>query len=69
MQNRLKYYRHILQIDSQKEYAEILGVSAWTINRWEKQLVQPDITSMYKVFLRLKTRIPDLHMEDLLSPD
>ena len=69
MRNRLKYYRHLLQFDEQKDFAEFLGFSAWSVNRWEGQKTQPDAESLYKIFLRLRERIPDVHMEDLISPD
>lgn len=65
--NKLKYFRHRLQIDTQIEYAEFLGFSGFSVNRWEKQVSQPDITSTFKIYLKLKERIPDLHMEDLFE--
>lgn len=71
LKNKLKYYRHKLQIDTQREYADLLGFSGFSVNRWEKQAAQPDITSTFKIYLILKNHIPELHMEDLFeqAPD
>lgn len=67
VKNRLKWWRHELRIDSQVEFARLLGVSHYTLNRWELQQIQPGRDALVKIYLKLKPLIPDLHMEDLLE--
>lgn len=72
MKNKLKLYR--LQLAAregrditQAEFAELLGVSRWSLNRWEKQAVQPDSYALYQVWTRLKQYFPELNMQDLFD--
>lgn len=72
MKNKLKFYRLQLAARegrdiSQIEFAELLGVSRWSLNRWEKQVVQPDLQTLYKVWVKLKAYFPGLNMQDLLE--
>lgn len=67
IRNRLKHFQHILEIDKQKDFAEFLGSSQYSVNRWQKQISQPDTESLIKIYLRLRERIPGLHMEELFE--
>ena len=67
MRNRLKYWRHQLLFDRQKDFAEWLEVSAYSLNRWEAQATQPDLSSLWKIYKRIKEKFPEIHIEDLLE--
>lgn len=64
--NRLKHFRHKLEME-RIEFAELIEVDYNLYTRYEKHDKQPERDSLYHIYLRLKTRIPDLHMEDLLE--
>lgn len=67
IKNRLNYWRHQLLIDTQTEFASLIGVSDYSLNRWEKQKEQPGLNNLLKIYLKLKELIPDLHLEDLIE--
>ncbi|MEW8957834.1 MAG: helix-turn-helix transcriptional regulator [Moorella sp. (in: firmicutes)] len=67
VRNRLKYWRHQLQIDSKREFASLIGVTEWSLSRWEHQKAQPSLDTLIKIYLRLKSKLPDLHLEDLID--
>jgi len=67
MKNRLKYFRHKLEIDSKREFAKMLEASYRAYIRWEAQEAQPDLPSAWKVYKNLKKRIPGLHFEDMFE--
>jgi len=67
MKNRLKYFRHKLQIDTQTEFAELLGLAKYQLSRFENQRGQPNIETAIRIFQRLKPLLPDLHLEDLFE--
>ena len=68
IRNRLKSIRHKLEIDTQTEMAQLLGVTRQQVSRWESQAYQPNTEMLYRLWLALRTRLPDLHMEDLIEP-
>lgn len=51
----------------QKDFAEFLGVSRFSINQWENQKKQPNVETLCMIFEKLKKELPDLHMEDLIE--
>ncbi len=67
MKNRLKYWRHQLLIDTQTEYAKLLGVRHQQISLWEKQKQQPTLETLVKLWLILRTLRPDLNLQDLIE--
>jgi len=67
MKNRLKYWRHQLLIDTQTEYAQLLGVRHQQISLWEKQKQQPTLETLVKLWLILRTLRPDLNLQDLIE--
>lgn len=50
VKNRLKEIRHELYIDTQKEFAELVGVTRQQINLWENQKTQPAIETLVKLW-------------------
>lgn len=67
LKNKLNYFRHQLCFNKQKEFAVYLGVSKYSLNRWESQIVQPDVISLWKIYLKLKESYPELHLEELFE--
>lgn len=67
VRNRLKSMRHRLEIDRQTDFAELLGVSPFSLNQWEQQKKQPNTETLCRIYFRLKEKIPDLHMEELID--
>lgn len=67
VKNRLKEIRHELYIDTQKEFAELVGVTRQQINLWENQKTQPAIETLVKLWLRLQQKIPEINLQDLLD--
>ena len=66
MKNRLKRFRHKLEMD-QKEFAAYLGVNYSMYNRWEKQNVQPNVEKLVYLRNRLRNDFPELVIDDLLD--
>ena len=66
MKNRLKFYRHQLQM-TQREFAAHINVHYAAYNRWERQHVQPSLDKLYDIWQTLKKDFPDIHIEDLLN--
>jgi len=62
LKNRLKYWRHMNQME-QKEFAEFLGVARQQYNRWERQVVQPNIETAWALAKKLNTKMDDLFEE------
>lgn len=67
IRNRLKSIRHQLEIDTQKEFAIFLGVARPQVNRWEKHKEQPTLETYYKLWKIIKTRLPDINLQDLFE--
>lgn len=65
--NRLNYWRHQLLFDHQKDFAEWLGVTQSQINLWEKQRQQPNLETLIRLWQRLRERIPDINLQDLID--
>ena len=68
IRNRLKSIRHRLEIDTQTEMARVLGINNQQLSRWENQQGQPNLETAFKIWMALKPRLPDLHIEDLFEP-
>ena len=69
VKNRLREIRHGLYIDTQVEFAELLGVTRPQVNKWEKQKEQPSMETSFKIWKRLRTRLPDINLQDLFTED
>ena len=65
MKNRLIVYRQKLNM-SQREFAELLGVTREQVNRWERQRLQPDTETLWNIWQRLRANF-DINMQDLLE--
>lgn len=63
IRNRLKYWRHQHQMN-QKEFTAFLEVNYYQYSRWERQEVQPDIHSLWKIKKKLGCQLDDLLEED-----
>lgn len=69
IKNRIKYWRHYLQIDTQREFAELLGVPPALVSLWERQAKQPSTENLYQIWLTLRQYIPEINMQDLIGPE
>ena len=47
--NKLKWWRHHLMIDTQKEFAEVIQCTPQQVNVWEKQESQPNVSTAYSI--------------------
>lgn len=56
-------------MDKQTEYAGFLGVDNGQLNRWEQQKVQPGLETMYRIWKHLKTKFPEINMQDLIEDE
>lgn len=65
--NRLKYWRHQLKIEEQLEFARLLDVNPWYIERWEEQKIQPSLETFCKIRDRLKRLLPEISLDDLID--
>ncbi|MEN6349358.1 MAG: helix-turn-helix transcriptional regulator [Syntrophomonas sp.] len=65
VRNRLKFWRHQLLIDTQTEYASLLGVTRQQISLWENQSGQPNPETMIKIWKKLRVKLLDLNLQDL----
>lgn len=54
VRNRLNDIRHEMKMNTQKEFAELLGLSAWQLNRYEKQAIQPELETALVIAEKLK---------------
>lgn len=69
IRNRLKYWRHQLLIDTQTQFAEFLGVTRQQLNVWERHEGEPSLETAYKLWIKLKEKIPDMNLQDLFEKD
>jgi len=68
LKNKIKSWRHRLEIDSQREFAKLLGVSHTQVNRWEQQIVQPDLKTSWKIAVKISNLIErKVYIEDLFE--
>ncbi|SFR16872.1 putative transcriptional regulator [Desulfoscipio geothermicus DSM 3669] len=59
VRNRLKSIRHQHEMN-QKEFAQYLGLSAWSYNRYEKQVIQPSLEVALAIAERLKQPVEEI---------
>lgn len=67
IRNRLKYWRHQLLFDTQTQYAEFLEFPQPRVSKWERQEEQPTTESLVIVWLKLKKRLPNINLQDLIE--
>lgn len=67
IKNRLRDIRHELYINTQKEMAEFLDVNYRQLSKWESQEQQPTTDTLVRLWLRLKIKLPQLNLQDLLE--
>lgn len=49
------------------EFADIIGFSAWMVERWEGQKTQPTLEALCRVREKLMTYYPEITLEDLID--
>ncbi|WP_422393091.1 helix-turn-helix domain-containing protein [Neomoorella thermoacetica] len=69
VRNRLKWWRHELRIDRQKDFANFLGVTPQQLSLWETQQQQPNLETLIKLWKKLRTKIPYINLQDLIEDD
>lgn len=75
VKNRLFYFHQQIELQrncriNQKDFGQIIGgFSQYKVSKWESQTEQPNVHSAFIIFCSLKKIFPDLHMEDLFSPE
>lgn len=67
--NRLQHYRHVLEFRFNKEYAEFLGVTESQLSLWTKHKSEPELDTLIRLWKQIKTRIPDVNLQDLIEND
>lgn len=68
IKNNLKYWRHQCQMDK-KEFASFLGVNYYSYIRWEKQTLQPGYDNLFTIRDALRTKFPDIKVDDIICPE
>jgi len=66
MQNNLKHFRHRLEM-SKTEFASFLNLPLSQYSRYENQRSQPNIDTLITIRDRLRERIPNLTLDDLIK--
>ena len=68
MENKLKWWRHELHIDTQIEFAELLGVTRQQVNYWEQQRGQPNVEMARQIAVKLSDRTGrKVYIDDLFD--
>lgn len=67
VKNRLRHWRLQLEVMEQQEFADIIGFSAWILEKWEQQQIQPTLEALCRIKDRLLPLYPDLMLEDLID--
>lgn len=60
VKNRLKQIRHELEIDTQIEMAEYLGLSQQTYHKYESQVKQPSLETALTIAKKLKRPVESI---------
>lgn len=66
LNNNLLNFRLKLGYKYSKEFAIFLGINPAQYSRYENNSVQPEPITLYKIYLKIKSKDPNLHLEDLL---
>lgn len=64
LKNRLRKVRHEMMIDRQTEMAELLGITKYQYNRYEKQHSQPTLESALIMASKINRKVEDLFYID-----
>lgn len=67
LQNRLKYYRHQLLMNQTQmcKFLEYKCISRYNQFENHPNKHNPNSETMYKFWEKIKTKIPNIHLEDL----
>ena len=52
-----------------KPFADLIGVGYFQYTRYENNKAQPALETLWSIYKVLKSKIPDLNMQDLLEDD
>jgi len=68
---RLRLSIKFNRLISQKEFAEIVKVSKFTVAKWESENFkeEPNIDSCRKVVTGLRPHFPDIAIDDIMPPE
>lgn len=69
IRNRIRYWRHKLNIQEQLEFAQVVDVNPFFVERWEQQKIQPSLETFCKIRDRLKRLAPEITLDDLIEYD
>ena len=67
LHNKIRYWRLQTGIQDLKEFAEIIGFSAWIVERWEEQKIQPTLEALCRIKERLLIYHPGISLDDLVD--
>ncbi len=67
IKNRIRHWRQELGYEDCIQFAGIIGFSAWMVERWEEQRIQPTLEALCKVRERLLPHCHGLKLEDLID--
>ena len=59
VRNKLKHWRHQHEMN-QKQFAQYLGLSTWSYNRYEKQAIQPSLGVALAIAERLNQPVEEI---------
>jgi hypothetical protein len=67
LQNKIRYWRLQIGAWDLQEFADIVGFSAWLVEKWEQQEVQPTLEALCQVKERLLIYHPGITLDDLID--
>jgi hypothetical protein len=67
LKNRVKYWRLQSGLLEYKQFTEITGFSAWIVEKWEEQKIQPTLEALCRVKEKLLPYCPQITLEDLID--
>lgn len=67
MKNNLNHWRHKLECNTVKDFANIIGFNYTLVSRWLNHRTEPDIDSLIKIRDILRQYYPDVTLDDLIE--
>jgi len=67
LHNKIMYWRLQTGNLDLKDFAEIIGFSAWLVERWEQQKTQPTLEALCRIRERMLIYHPGITLDDLID--
>jgi len=67
LKNRIRYWRRQSGVQDYKQFTDITGFSAWIVEKWEEQKIQPTLEALCRIKEKLLPYCPGITLEDLID--